>query len=454
MDVPRRIFREYDIRGVIGEDLDAGIYSQLGAAIGSRFLEDGAKEGIVGYDNRTHSPEMHAAFVTGMCSTGLDVLSIGEVPTPVLYYAQAVLGEGRNFGAMITASHNPPEYNGVKIVSAGRALSGDEIGELYERLNRELPKGEGAYREESFTEAYLECLLKDLKPARRVKVAVDCGNGTAGLVARRLFEGWNTDCEILFEEPDGTFPNHPADPVVAKNLVDLIETVKSGGYEFGIGFDGDSDRVGVIDEKGNILWGDRLLALFARHVLAEHPGASVIFEVKCSRALGEDIAAHGGNPILWKTGHSLIKAKMKEEKALLAGEMSGHLFFADRYYGYDDALYAAGRLLEIVAKSDKPMSELLADAPTYVATPEIRISCADEVKFDVVATLRDRFAQEYDVIDIDGVRVEFPDGWGLVRASNTGPVLVLRFEAKTQERVEEIRDLIMGAVKELVPEEG
>lgn len=454
MELPAKIFREYDIRGVVGEDLDAAVYRALGGAIGARWLADGAREAVVGHDNRLHSPELSAALVEGVLATGLDVVEIGEVPTPVLYFAQAVLGAGKNFGAMVTASHNPPQYNGVKIVSAGRALSGGEIAALREAALGPLPQGQGRRRAEDFKARYLAHLAGDLKPARPVKVAVDCGNGTAGIVARQLFAALGAEATLLYEEPDGRFPNHPADPVVEGNLRDLIRTVREGGYELGIAFDGDSDRLGVVNERGEILWGDRLLALYARSVLARHPGAKVIYEVKCSRALGEDIAAHGGVPVLWKTGHSLIKAKLKAEGALLAGEMSGHLFFADRYFGYDDALYAAGRLLEIVAAADAPLSGLLAGAPVYVSTPEIRQACPDEKKFAVVEALRARFAAEYSVIDIDGVRIEFPDGWGLVRASNTGPVLVLRFEATSQERLEAIRALVLGALHEELPEEG
>lgn len=453
MELPAKIFREYDIRGVVGEDLDAAVYRALGGAIGARWLADGAREAVVGHDNRLHSPELSAALIEGVLATGLDVVEIGEVPTPVLYFAQAVLGEGKNFGAMVTASHNPPQYNGVKIVSAGRALSGGEIAALREAARGPLPQGRGRRRAEDFKARYLAHLAGDLKPARPVKVAIDCGNGTAGIVARQLFAALGAEATLLYEEPDGRFPNHPADPVVAGNLRDLIRTVREGGYELGLAFDGDSDRLGVVDERGEILWGDRLLALYARSVLARHPGAKVIFEVKCSRALGEDIAAHGGVPVLWKTGHSLIKAKLKAEGALLAGEMSGHLFFADRYFGYDDALYAAGRLLEIVAAADTPLSGLLAGAPVYVSTPEIRRACPDEKKFAVVEALRARFAAQYSVIDIDGVRIEFPDGWGLVRASNTGPVLVLRFEATSEERLEAIRALVLGALQEELPEE-
>jgi len=454
VDIPRRIFREYDIRGVVGQELSADVFRVLGAAMAARFLEEGARQAVLGYDNRLHSPVLHDALCAGVQSTGLDVLSIGLVPTPVLYFAQASLGEGRNFGAMVTASHNPPEYNGLKIVSAGRALAGAEIAELHARAQGPLPQGQGARRDEDFSTRYLERLAGDLRPARPVRVAVDCGNGTAGLLARRLFSAWGADFELLYEEPDGRFPNHPADPVVEKNLLDLIRRVREGGFELGIAFDGDSDRIGVVDEQGGILWGDRLLALFARGVLAAHPGAKIIFEVKCSRALGEDIAAHGGRPILWKTGHSLIKAKMKAEGALLAGEMSGHMFFADRYYGYDDALYAAGRLLEIVSRAGPPFSRMLADMPSYVATPEIRLACPDDRKFAVVEALKKRLSAEYETVDIDGVRVEFADGWGLVRASNTGPVLVLRFEAASLERLNAIRELVMGALSALLPQEG
>ena len=456
MDLPRKIFREYDIRGVVGTELDADVYRALGAAIGARFLDDGALEAVVGHDNRHHSPELSAALIAGMRSVGLDVMFIGEVPTPVLYFAQAVLGEGKNFGVMVTASHNPPQYNGVKLVSAGRALSGEEIAALRDVALAGPPPAEteGRYREDDFKLRYIEQIAADVQLPRPVKVAVDCANGTAGIVARKVFAAIGADAELLFEEPDGDFPNHPADPVVEANLQDLIRTVTEGGYELGIAFDGDSDRIGVVDEKGNILWGDKLLALYARDVLAENPGATVIYEVKCSRALGEDIAAHGGKPLLWKTGHSLIKAKMKEEGALLAGEMSGHQFFADRYYGFDDALYAAARLLEIVAKAEVPFGEIMADAPEYVSTPEIRLDCPDEKKFEVVDAIRARFRDDYEVVEIDGARIEFPDGWGLLRASNTGPVLVLRFEATNEERLEEIRALVMNALREILPEAG
>ncbi len=450
MNLPTHIFREYDIRGVVGEDLDAASYHKLGAALGARFLEDGASEAVIGHDNRLHSPELHAALAEGIRSTGLDVVSVGLVPTPALYYALARSGGG--CGAVVTASHNPPEYNGLKIVSMGRALSGAEIRELRTRALGELPKGEGGYREEPVLDDYIAELSTKLKPARPVKVALDCANGTSGTVARQLFEAWGADFEILFEEPDGTFPNHPADPVVAENLKDLIAKVTGEGYEAGIAFDGDSDRVGVVDEKGQILWGDQLLALFSRGMLKEHPGAKVIFEVKCSRALGLDIAAHGGEPVLWKTGHSLIKAKMKETGALLAGEMSGHLFFADRYYGFDDALYAAGRLLEILAESDMPLSELLADLPRFKSTPEIKVPCPDDEKFEVVAKLRDRLAADHEVVDIDGVRLEMPEGWGLVRASNTSPTLVMRFEAETDEALAKIREIMESALNALLPE--
>ena len=454
MELPRRIFREYDIRGVVGEDLTADSYRALGAALAARFRDDGAAEAVVARDNRLHSPELHDALVAGLRGAGMDVLSIGTVPTPVLYYALAERGVGGDCGAVVTASHNPPQYNGLKIVSAGKALSGADIAALRDAaLAPPLAAGdEGAYREEDWRGRYVARIAADVKLARPVRVVLDCANGTSGIVLRDLLAALGVDAEILYEEPDGNFPNHPADPVVAENLADLIARVREGGFELGIAFDGDSDRIGVVDGAGAILWGDRLLALYARDLLEKSPGAKVIFEVKCSRALAEDIAAHGGTPVLWKTGHSLIKAKMREERALLAGEMSGHLFFADRWFGFDDALYAAARLLEIVARDRRPLGELLAGMPEYVSTPEIRLPCPDEIKFEVVAALRDEFAAEHEVVDIDGVRVEFPDGWGLVRASNTGPVLVLRFEAETEARLEAIRSEVMAALDRHLPE--
>lgn len=450
MELPRHIFREYDIRGVVGKDLDAGSYRKLGAALGSRFLEDGAREAVIGYDNRLHSPELHAALAEGIRSTGLDLASVGLVPTPALYFALAQTERGA--GAVVTASHNPPEFNGIKIVSGGAALSGEGIRQLRERAEGDLPRGEGAYVERPIIEDYLARLIGDIRPARPVRVAVDCGNGTAGLVARRLFDAWGAETEFLYEEPDGSFPNHPADPVVEENMRDLIARVREGGFEAGIGFDGDSDRIGVVDETGRLLFGDQLLALFSRALLREMPGSRIIFDVKSSRALSEDIAAHGGIPEMWKTGHSLIKQRLRETGAPLAGEMSGHVFFADRYYGYDDALYAAGRLLEILAVEEKPLSEILSDLPSYRSTPELKLPCTDEAKFDVVAALRERLAAEHEIVDLDGVRLEKPEGWGLVRASNTSPVLVLRFEATSDEALENIRGIIMKELEPLLPE--
>jgi phosphomannomutase/phosphoglucomutase len=388
----------------------------------------------------------------GLRETGLDAVSIGQVPTPLLYYALATLGAGRDSGAMVTASHNPPQYNGLKIVSSGRALAGEQIVALRERAGQARTAAvRGGYREIDVKDAYIARLAGDLKIARPVRVAMDCGNGTAGIVARRLFTTLGLQPDFLYEEPDGRFPNHPADPIVPANLKDLAAKVTQGGYELGIAFDGDSDRIGVVDEKGRFVWGDRLLALYARDLLRIRPGSMVIFDVKCSRALPEDILAHGGRPLMWRTGHSFMKAKLREEKALLAGEMSGHIFFADRYYGYDDAMYAAGRILEIVSRAERPLGELLDDMPRYFSTPELKRACPDDKKFAIVAALRDRFAATYKVVDIDGVRVEFPDGWGLVRASNTGPVLVLRFEARTEARLSEIRGVIEGALAELLP---
>jgi phosphomannomutase/phosphoglucomutase len=344
---------------------------------------------------------------------------------------------------MITASHNPAEFNGFKVIRGEGTIYGDDIHELWRLTGGELPSGgSGTVEQRDANREYIDYVTENIELARPVRFGADGGNGTSGIVASELFAKLGCSPVELYMEPDGDYPNHHPDPTVIDNLSDLRSAVLDEGLELGVGFDGDSDRIGVIDEKGNILWGDRLLALFARDVLAKHPGVPVIFEVKCSQSLEEDIRKHGGKPIMWKTGHSLIKKKMRDENALVAGEMSGHIFFADRYYGFDDAIYAACRLLEIVSKSDKPLSELLSDLPVYESTPEIRIECDDERKFEVVEKVRDHFKKTHDVIDVDGARIKFADGWGLLRASNTQPVLVLRFEARTKESLSSIRSEI------------
>ncbi len=436
--LPEKIFREYDIRGVVDEDLTPVGVERLGLAIAHTFKRDGIGKAVVGRDNRHSSPVFFQSVTDGLRKGGIDVIDIGVVPTPVFYFAVKkweIAG-----GVMITASHNPPEFNGFKVYRGESTIYGDDIKELYRISTGELSSdGSGSLESRDAVGEYIEYLSGNVKIPRNVAFAADGGNGTAGIAARKLFAGFGLEPRELYMEPDGDFPNHHPDPTVLENLTELIDIVKSDGLEVGIGFDGDSDRIGVIDDRGRVVWGDRLLALFARDVLSRNPGARIIFEVKCSRALIDDIKRHGGIPIMWKTGHSLIKKKMKEEGALLAGEMSGHIFFADRYFGFDDAIYAACRLLEIVSNSEKKLSELLSDLPELENTPEIRLECSDEEKFGIVEKVKEHFEAEHEVIDVDGARINFEDGWGLVRASNTQPVLVLRFEAASKESLEKIK---------------
>ena len=435
--IPKKIFREYDIRGVVGEDLtDSGVY-RLGLAIASTMIREGIDRAVVGRDNRQSSDAFFEALSNGMTRGGVNVVDIGMVPTPVLYFAaKRWKFDG---GVMITASHNPGEFNGFKVLRGEGTIYGDSIRELWDIMGGDLDEGgNGTIEHRDANAEYIEYVRGNIELDRPVAFAADGGNGTSGIVAVDLFRSLGCDPDYMFMEPDGTYPNHHPDPTRPENLKELKKRVLEGGLEFGVGFDGDSDRIGVIDDRGQILWGDRLLALFARSVLEEHPGSSIIFEVKCSQSLEEDILKHGGKPIMWKTGHSLIKKKMREENAPLAGEMSGHIFFADKYFGFDDAIYAACRLLEIASKGRAKLSELLSDLPTYENTPEIRIDCPDEEKFQVVEKVRDHFKKTHSVIDVDGARIQFDGGWGLIRASNTQPVLVLRFEAKDRETLDRI----------------
>ncbi|RKZ07975.1 phosphomannomutase, partial [bacterium] len=427
------------IRGVVDKDLTPEGVRRLGLAIADTFKREGIKKAVVGRDNRHSSPVFFDAVSDGLRVGGIDVIDIGVVPTPVFYFA--VKSWEIHGGVMITASHNPPEFNGFKVYRGEGTIYGDEIKELYRIVEGGDPDatGNGSLERKDVIAEYVEYVAANVDIGREVDFAIDGGNGTAGIVTGALFEKLGLSPRELYMEPDGSFPNHHPDPTVPANLKKLMETVVSQGLELGIGFDGDSDRIGVIDDKGNIIWGDRLLALFSRDVLSRNPGAKIIFEVKCSEALIEDIKRHGGVPIMWKTGHSLIKKKMRVEHALLAGEMSGHIFFADRYYGYDDAVYAACRLLEIVSHADKKLSELLSDLKGYESTPEIRLECSDEDKFKIVDEVKEYFKRDHEVIDVDGARVKFEGGWGLVRASNTQPVLVLRFEADTKERLNRIK---------------
>ncbi len=442
------IFREYDIRGVVGKDLDQGDAESIGRAYASLLQRSGGpKTVVVGRDCRLSSPDMAGALMEGLQKSGVDVIDVGLCPTPVLYFAQRRLEAGG--GLMVTASHNPPEYNGFKVCLGQDTIFGEGLQDLSRIVESgDFPSGKGSLEEREILPDYVDYLAGNISLERPVRLALDAGNGTGGLAAMPVLEKLGCSPIGLFVEPDGRFPNHEPDPTVVENMKDLAETVAREDLELGIAFDGDADRLGVVDEKGNIIYGDMLMVIFARDLLESNPGAKIIGEVKCSQLMYEDIRARGGRPIMWKTGHSLIKQKLKEENALLAGEMSGHFFFKHRYFGFDDAIYAGCRLLEIVSRRKEPLSEYLADLPPTFNTPEIRVECPEDRKFRVVEEVKNLLGDRYQVIDTDGVRIVFPDGWGLVRASNTSPVLVLRFEAQTPERLREIQDLVEGTVKE------
>jgi len=436
------IFRQYDIRGIVGEDLDPGVTEAVGRAFASHVR---AATGIerpriaVGHDNRESSPSLAAGLIRGITSAGADVLDIGTVPTPVLYWAECVYET--DAAVQITGSHNPPEWNGIKMTCGRAALYGDAIQGLFERITSDqLDAGEGVVEHTEVLDAYVQDVAGRFTLERPMKVAVDCGNGSGALVAEKLFEAMGVEVTPLFCESDGTFPNHHPDPTVDENLEDLIAAVRAEPHDLGVAFDGDADRVGAVDANGAIVRGDILLLLFGLDLLdRKGPGQKLVFDVKCSQALPEVYEAAGGEPIMWKTGHSLQKVKMKETGALLAGELSGHIMVADDYFGFDDALYDACRLIWILSHSDRTLADRVSDFPVYVSTAEIRIDVTEEQKWDIVEKAVAHFRSLYDVIDVDGVRVLFGDGWALLRTSNTQPVIVARFEARTEERLEEIR---------------
>ena len=450
MDFNPNVFREYDIRGIVNRDLTEDFVSLLGKGCGTYFADNGVKTIALGRDCRLSSPSFRDRFLEGITETGCHVIDVGVVPTPLLYFALFNLKvEG---GIQITGSHNPPDNNGFKVCLGTSTIYGEEIQKIRHIMaSGKFIKGNGNIEERNLTSDYKEYVVNRLSPGNvNRRVVVDAGNGTGGVIAVPLYREMGFEVMPLFCEPDGHFPNHHPDPTVPENMQSLIEKVALERADLGIAFDGDVDRIGVVDELGNIIWGDQLMIIFSRSILKESPGATFIAEVKCSQTLFDDIAKNGGNPIMWKVGHSLIKAKMKEERALLAGEMSGHLFFADRYFGYDDAIYAGARLLEILSHNRGSLSARLSDIPKLVNTPEIRIECPEDKKFRVVEQLADEFKREYNVIDIDGARVLFPDGWGLVRASNTQAILVLRFEATSQESLRRIQDLITEKLNSLL----
>jgi phosphomannomutase/phosphoglucomutase len=413
----------------------------------SKLVRDGGKTIAVGRDVRLSSPRIRDALLEGLTSTGLDVIDLGIVPTPLLYFGIAHLKT--DGGVMITGSHNPPEFNGFKLCVGVDSIYGSEIQDLYRQIEAgDFEAGQGSVRSDDVIPAYKDYLTSNLNIDLPMKIVIDCGNGCGGLVAPDLFKEMGCLVDVLYGEPDGNFPNHHPAPTVSSNLEDLIHSTRSIGFDLGIAYDGDADRIGVIDDMGKILWGDQILTIFSRSILKKNPGATIIGDVKCSQNLYNDIRERGGNPIMWKTGHSLIKKKMREEGALLAGEMSGHIFFNDRYFGYDDAIYATGRLLELLCEEARPLSQLLWGLPKVYTTPEIRLECSDDVKFPLVEKVKEYFKSQYEVIDVDGVRVIFEDGWGLIRASNTQPVVVLRFEAQSESRLQEIRTLMETKLEE------
>ena len=436
------IFRQYDIRGIVGEDLDAKVTEAVGRAFGSRVRLDSSSRSptvAVGYDNRSTSPALAKGLIAGIRSAGVDVLDIGTVPTPVLYWSEVTLGA--DAGVQITGSHNPPEWNGIKMTHGGSSLYGDAIQDLLRSIQASnFTSGSGGYERITVLDHYVDDIAGRFNLERPMRVAVDCGNGTGSILAVRLLETIGVEVTPLFCESDPTFPNHHPDPTVDDNLIDLIRSVESGNHDLGVAFDGDADRIGAIDDQGRIIRGDILLLLFGLDLLKKRgPGQKLIFDVKCSQVLPELFEKAGGEPIMWQTGHSLIKNKMRETGALLAGELSGHIMIADDYLGFDDALYDACRLIEIISRSGRTLSEMVSDFPEYRSTPEIRIDVTEDQKWTVVSEALVYFKEKYDVISVDGVRILFGDGWALLRASNTQPVIVARFEARSESRLIEIR---------------
>ena len=451
MAIAAEIFRQYDIRGIVDADLTTEAARAIGLAYAAILVERGVSGAVaVGRDNRPSGPRLRDALVDGLTSAGVDVIDIGVVPTPLNYWALhhlPVIG-----GIQITGSHNPPEYNGFKLSLQKASLHGEEIQHLYSLTQRPAPPAatRGSVRDEPIIDRYIDDVVERIGPlSRRIRAVYDCGNGAGSLVAPQLFARLGLEGRGLFCESDGTFPNHHPDPTVPENLDDLIEAVRADHAEIGIAFDGDADRIGIVDGDGHIVWGDRILILYARDVLERTGrGQPIIFDVKCSQALPMAVENAGGLPVMWKTGHSLIKGKMKELHAPIAGEMSGHMFFSEGFYGHDDAMYGAARLLRIIADANRTVAQLLADVPDFTSTPELRIEVPEKLKFGLVDRAVHHFRERHDVIDVDGVRVLFGDGWGLIRASNTQPVIVARYEAASPKRLAEIRGEMEGWLRE------
>jgi len=432
------VFREYDVRGVVDQDLNEEFVFNLGRAIGTYADQHKVKTMSIGRDCRLSSDAYHNFLIQGLNSCGIETIDIGLCATPMLYFSIRHLKT--DGGVMVTGSHNPPEFNGFKICIGHDTIYGDNIQDLRKIIeSNRFAAGRGGSRNQDISKDYEDYLFENVFINKKLKVIVDAGNGVGGRFFLPLLQRLNYDVTDIYCEPDGRFPHHFPDPTVEDNLEELIRVVREQKADLGIAFDGDADRLGVISDKGEIIWGDKLLLLFSRYILQDKPNSTIIGEVKCSQVLYDDIKKHSGRPIMWKAGHSLIKAKMKEEKAALGGEMSGHIFFADRYFGYDDAIYAALRLLEILSQTGKQISSLLSDVPQTFATPEIRIDCPDDKKAEVVDKIKSHYRNMPGLIDIDGVRIPFKDGWALVRSSNTQPIIVLRFEASSSKALQAIR---------------
>jgi len=450
VELKPEIFREYDIRGIVDKDLNPEKVELLGKGIGTYFRQRGKTEVVLGKDCRLSSQPYSEALIKGLHSTGCQVIDLGVIPTPLLYFT--IYYKEKEAGVMITGSHNPPEYNGFKIMVGEETLYGEEIQKIYQIIKNKnfLEEREDFKGSYDIKPEYMDYVTKNVSFDKKLKVVLDAGNGTAGVVASPILK--NLGCEVieLYCEMDGTFPNHHPDPTIPEALEDLIKTVTESQADVGVAYDGDGDRIGVIDDLGNILWGDQLMVFFSQDILSSNPGATIISEVKASKVLYEEVEKLGGRPIMWKTGHSLMKKKIKEEKAFLAGEMSGHIFFADRYFGFDDAIYTSARLIELLSRREEKLSQLLAKLPQTYHTPEIRIYASDEVKFKIVEEVKKELARSHPIIDIDGVRAIFPKGWGLVRASNTQEVLVLRYEGDTKEDLEAIKSEISQVVEKVI----
>ena len=455
MQVTASNFKAYDIRGIVGKTIDEAFAEHLGRAFGSAAIEAGEKAVAVGRDGRLSGPSLVAALVRGLASTGLDVVDLGAVTTPMLYYVAATRGKhGCNSGIQVTGSHNPKDYNGFKMVLAGRAIYGDEIQALRQRIEKEdYVTGEGRSATMDIVPEYSHRITSDARLARRMKIVVDSGNGIPGASAPAILRALGCDVTELYSEVDGDFPNHHPDPSKPENLADLIRAVKEGDAEIGLAFDGDGDRLGVVTKDGNIIYPDRQLMLFATDILRRNKGATIIYDVKCTQRLAPVIREAGGKPLMYMTGHSLVKAKLKETKAPLAGEMSGHIFFSERWYGFDDATYTAARLLEILSRTDNPSAELNA-LPTSYSTPELNVPCAEGEARQIVQKLLEtgEFPGAKEIITIDGLRAEYDDGFGLIRSSNTTPVLVLRFEGHTEEALHRIEGQFMDALRKVKPD--